>query len=195
MTLTIMGEVEAGRALRRDGARPGDDIWVSGYLGGAALALGHLQGSKPWDGPFDAAAMERLHRPDPRVALGESLQGVATAAIDVSDGLVADLQHICERSSLGAQIEWPRVPLHPSLRAINPDRQMACALTGGDDYELCFTAPASAAAAIGRIAGDLRVPLTRIGNMQAGAPVVTVLDARGAVLPLAAPGYDHFTQK
>ncbi len=141
----IMGEAPHGKALRRDGARSGDDIWVSGTLGDAALALAALKRRirlKPAELAHCAA---RLHRPQPRIALGLALRGVAHSAIDISDGLLADLGHILERSDVAAEIELAALPASAILRRYL-DRVAACSalLAGGDDYELCFTAPRAA---------------------------------------------------
>jgi len=144
LCVTILGEVPAGQALRRDGARPGDDIWVSGELGGAAYALSD---------PRDAGAAKRLHEPDPRVALGEHLRGIATSAIDVSDGLAQDLGHILERSGVGATLEYARLPKH---RIADPALEQRCVLAGGDDYELLFTAPVKKRDDVERLSGEPR---------------------------------------
>ncbi len=192
MTLTAFGEIENGRALRRDGSRAGDDVWVSGSLGGAALALMHLQSRltlKP--GVFERAAV-RLHLPQPRIALGEALLYLATAAIDVSDGLLADLGHIATRSGLAATVDWPAVPLAPPLLSVGPAERMACSLSGGDDYELCFTAPPAARGAIDAVSARLGLPLTRIGTMGAPGAGVTVLDEHGRAIRIDRPGFDHF---
>jgi thiamine-monophosphate kinase len=185
INITALGEVPAGVAMYRAGARPGDDIWVSGELGGAALALAH---------PEVAAVASRLHRPEPRVELGERLRGLARAAIDVSDGLAGDLAHILERSQVGAVIEYasiPRPAAFEKFRSLERD----CVLSGGDDYELLFTAGAQQRREIEALARELRIPLTRIGairpNAAAGAAKLVVLDAAGQ--PLAhRGGFDHF---
>jgi len=185
INITALGEVPAGVAMYRAGARPGDDIWVSGELGGAALALAH---------PEIAAVAGRLHRPEPRVELGERLRGLARAAIDVSDGLAGDLVHILERSQVGAVLEYasiPRPAAFEKFRSLERD----CVLSGGDDYELLFTAGAQQRREIEALARELRIPLTRIGairpNAAAGAAKLVVLDAAGQ--PLAhRGGFDHF---
>ncbi len=193
ITLTVFGEVETGKALRRDRALAGDDIWVSGSLGGAALALRHLQGAMVLKPGVVESVLERLHTPLPRIALGLALLDIAHAAIDVSDGLVADLKHICERSGLAAAIEWPSIPLSPSLLSVGPEVRIACALAGGDDYELCFTAPENVRSKLESIAAQLDIPLTKIGKMQAGDPEVVVQDERGKALKLDVDGFDHFS--
>lgn len=193
MTLTVFGEAPAGSALRRSGAGAGDDVWVSGSLGGAALALKHMQSAvllKP--NVFDRAA-ERLHTPLPRVELGLALLGIATAAIDVSDGLLADLGHVCERSQLAATIDWANVPLSPALLSVGPEIRIACGLAGGDDYELCFTAPASNRERIDAISSRVALPLTRIGTMHEGEARVQVRDERGQILNVLTAGFDHFS--
>ncbi len=179
LCVTILGEVPAGTALRRDGARPGDDIWVSGELGGAALALEH---------PETARAAKRLHEPEPRVALGERLRGLASAAIDLSDGFAQDLGHILERSGVAAQVRYADLPKFPIRDALLERR---CVLAGGDDYELAFTAPPAARAAIEALAAPLGVGLARVGALEAGAPRLRLVDARGRDMPVA-PGFDHF---
>ena len=188
----IMGEVEAGQALRRDGAKIGDDIWVSGELGGAALALLHLQGKLSLSASESADCAHRLHDPAPRVALGLALRGIAGSAIDISDGLLADLGHILRRSNAGAEIRLRDIPCGNGLReyyAETPGQRAL--LAGGDDYELCFTAPPTQAATIARIADQLRLPLTAIGQIVAGRELI-VRDDNAAPLDLNYTGFDHF---
>jgi thiamine-monophosphate kinase len=177
--VAILGEVPAGLALTRGGARPGDDIWVSGELGGAALAL---------ESPGNAAAARRLHEPEPRVELGERLRGIASAAIDVSDGFAQDLGHILERSAVGALVHYELLPKFPCEA---PQPQQRCVLAGGDDYELIFTAPQPARAQIEALSATLRLALTRVGSIQPGPARLHLLDARGKPMQ-AARGYDHF---
>lgn len=195
VTLTVIGEADPKNVLRRDRAREGDEIWISGDLGGAALALRRLRNELVLAESDFAVAAGRLHRPLPRVALGRALSGLAHAAIDVSDGLLADLGHICERSRLAAAVVWPQVPLSAPLRTLPQALQLACALSGGDDYELCFTAPAAAGARIETLAGELALPLTRIGRMAAltgTVAAVMVTDVAGRAITVPAAGYDHF---
>jgi len=179
LCVAIMGEVPAGLALMRGGARPGDDIWVSGELGGAALAL---------EQPDNAAAAKRLHQPEPRVELGERLRGVAHAAIDVSDGFAQDLGHILERSGVGAVVHYALLPKVPCA---DPVLQQRCVLSGGDDYELIFTAPQPARAQIEALCAALGLALTRVGSIQPGEPRLQVLDAQGKPMAVAR-GFDHF---
>ena len=195
MTLTVLGEVPAGKALRRDRARAGDDIWVSGSLGGAAIALKHLQGAALLNPVILERALERLHKPVPRIALGCALRDVAHSAIDLSDGLVADLAHICERSALAAVVDWQSVPLSPALLSVGPDLRVACALAGGDDYELCFTAGEGVRLEIESLAATTGVAVARIGKMQRGDPRVTVNDEHGSPIKLAVAGFDHFAAR
>jgi thiamine-monophosphate kinase len=188
----ILGEVPAGQALRRGGARPGDEVWISGTLGDAALALAQRRGELSLPAAARDAALLRLDRPEPRVALGTALLGIASAAIDVSDGLVADLGHLARASGVRAVIGWEAVPLSAGglpLRA-HPSVQR-CALSGGDDYELCFTAPASARRRIEAIADALALRVTHIGRVEAGS-AVAVLDASGREMHLEQGGFDHF---
>ncbi|HZW25273.1 MAG TPA: thiamine-phosphate kinase [Gallionella sp.] len=188
LCVTIFGEVPPQQALRRSGAQPGDDVWVSGTLGDAALALAHLQGHIALSGSDLAACAEHLHRPQPRIELGLALRGVANSAIDVSDGLLADLGHILECSGAGAEIMLDALPLSQVLRSRSQQR---LALAGGDDYELCFTVPAARAAEVPAIAERLGLPLTRIGKIVAGRGCI-VQDANGNPLHIETEGYDHF---
>lgn len=189
----IIGEAPAGAALRRDGARAGDDVWVSGTLGDAALALAAAKGRVRLSGGERRRVEAKLDAPTPRIALGRALRGVARSAIDVSDGLVADLGHICERSRVAARIELPRVPASAALgRLLDRPVARAALLAGGDDYELVFTAARSRRAAVERIGRRLRARLTRIGAIARGRPAVTVVDGAGRPLRLRGTGFDHF---
>ncbi|NWG87085.1 MAG: thiamine-phosphate kinase [Hydrogenophilaceae bacterium] len=192
LSVTILGEVEPGQALRRDAAQVGDEIWVSGELGGAALGLQHLLGERSLEPAESEACLARLHRPSPRVALGRKLIGVAHACIDISDGLLADLGHILERSSVGAEIHLASLPLAEaaSKRLAQPE-VMRAALAGGDDYELCFTAPAERAAAVMQAAAAVGVAVTRIGRIKHDAGI-RLLGVEGRELPMQASGFDHF---
>jgi thiamine-monophosphate kinase len=183
ITITAIGEVPAGVALFRAGARAGDDIWVSGELGGAALALVH---------PEIAAAAARLHRPEPRVELGERLRGLANAAIDVSDGLSSDLGHILERSQIGALVRYPELPRAQAFAGLGDAAlERDCVLSGGDDYELLFTAAPARRPDLEALAAELVLPLTRIGTVQPGEPRLVVLDAEGQPMRYRR-GFDHF---
>ncbi|TCJ20226.1 thiamine-phosphate kinase [Parasulfuritortus cantonensis] len=192
LSVTILGEVPAGQALRRDGARVGDDLWVSGELGGAALGLRHLQGQLRLAEAEAAACLERLHAPEPRVALGRALAGLANSAIDVSDGLLGDLGHILERSRLGAEIELAALPVPAVLAARLPaPLALACLLAGGDDYELCFSAPPGRRAAVQAAAHSVGVAVSRIGHIGA-EPGLRVRRPDGGLLDMEVTGFDHF---
>jgi thiamine-monophosphate kinase len=186
ISVTAMGEVPAGLALFRAGAKPGDDLWVSGELGGAALALMH---------PEIADAAQRLHRPEPRVELGERLRGVAHAAIDVSDGLTGDLPHILKRSGVGATVRYAEVPRSAAFSKLdNADLEKNCVLSGGDDYELLFTASVDRRSLLEALSRELRLPLARIGTITPGDANLTVLDEGGRPLPHRG-GFDHFAAR
>ena len=190
--VTILGEAPAGRALRRSGARVNDGIWVTGDLGAAALAVAHLSGRVHLNADDAALCQERLHRPEPRVVLGNMLCCVAHAAIDVSDGLLADLGHLLEASGVGAEIEFDRLPVHPVLAAKRHDPLVQqCLLAGGDDYELCFTAPPERERAILAAAQAADVPVCRIGRIT-GEPGTVVLDGEGREMAIGETGFDHF---
>jgi len=190
LCVTIMGEVSAQQALRRDGAQLDDEIWVSGKLGDAALALAHLQGKLSLPEAELVTVAPALHQPQPRVALGLALSGLAHSAIDISDGLLADLGHILDASQVGAQLEFAAVPMSDVLRS-HQDLVAPCALAGGDDYELCFTAAPQHHAELLRLSVELSVPLTRIGKIIAGKGCV-VRDGTGNPINLARGGYEHF---
>lgn len=187
--VTAHGFVEPARALRRDGARVGDDVWVSGTLGDAAGAL--LQ----WRAGEGSVARlrARLDRPSPRVAFGMALRDIAHAAIDVSDGLLADLGHVCAASGTGADVEVEALPASPALRAAFDDaRRTALQATGGDDYELCFAAPPGARDVVAAAARQAGVAATRIGRIVAGRRVCA-LRADGLAWEVAGtPGHVHF---
>jgi thiamine-monophosphate kinase len=194
LSLTALGEVGAGMEIRRSGARVGDRVWVSGTIGDAWLGLRVLRGLYPdlpvGDREFLTA---RFRLPEPRVALGPRLAGVAHAMCDISDGLVADLGHICEASGTGATISLPAVPLSAAARrlaAADPALPVSLA-TGGDDYELLFAAPPEASKAIERLAADLALPLTAIGMIEGGAGV-RLLDTAGREVPVVSAGWTHF---
>jgi thiamine-monophosphate kinase len=195
LCVTAIGEVPAGQALTRGGARPGDDVYVSGALGDAALALMATDGRLTLAEDASAACRQRLELPEPRVALGLALRGTASAAIDVSDGLTGDLGHILERSGVGARIDVDKLPARPWLAAMlrNPRRALAlqCLLAGGDDYELCFTARNAMRERIDALARGLGLALTRIGKITAASGLV-VRDEAGAPLPALPHAFDHF---
>jgi thiamine-monophosphate kinase len=191
LCITVLGFVPRGQALLRSGARPSDDLWVSGTVGDARLALGHRLGEWSLDAAAQAASVARMDRPTPRVALGLALRGVAHAAIDVSDGLLADLGHILRRSGVGATVQADACPASPALRAQSAQRQRLCQLAGGDDYELLFTAPPAARNAVAAAAAQAATPVTRIGRIDA-EPDLRLIDASGQVLDNVYAGFDHF---
>ena len=183
VTLTAHGFVPAGAALRRDGARVGDEVWVSGTLGDAAGALAQWQAGGAIAPPLRA----RLDRPTPRVALGLALRGIASSCIDISDGLLADLAHITRASGVGAELEADALPASPALGAAFASEAMRrLQATGGDDYELCFTAAATQREAVQALGARLGLPLARIGRIVAGSGV------HCAGLGPVVPGYQHF---
>jgi thiamine-monophosphate kinase len=190
--ITAIGEVPRGAALTRAGAQPGDDVYVSGTVGDAALALVAAGGGELQLDFVDAAAVQaRLDRPEPRVALGQALRGIATACIDVSDGLLGDLTHVGERSGIGARIEWAAVPQSPALRRQRSEVRQRCALAGGDDYELLFAAPAAQRKRVQSAAAQAGVAVTRIGEV-VSEPGVIVVDEHGRKLTGSFAAYDHF---
>jgi thiamine-monophosphate kinase len=194
LTLTAIGEVAAGTEIRRSGARPGDRVWVSGTIGDAYLGLAVLRGGYAGLPAQDRAALaDRYQLPEPRTALGPRLVGIAHAMQDVSDGLVADLRHICAASQVGATVALASLPLSTAARhAIAGAADLPVKLaTGGDDYELLFTASPEKDAAIARLAAELSLPITAIGSIEQGAGV-RLLAAAGGEIPVAVAGWSHF---
>jgi thiamine-monophosphate kinase len=194
ISVTVIGAVPPELALRRDGARVGDDIWLSGCTGDAGLALAHLRAGVPLSGAALAHCLARLHTPVPCVALGLALRGIATSAIDVSDGLAADLGHIGERSGVALALRYPALPRSRALQdCADPRLAQECLLAGGDDYELAFTAAPDARGRLAALTGELGLALTRIGTVSAGEPgLVSVCDAAGARMRIEKKGFDHF---
>ena len=191
ISITALGEVPSGRALRRNGAQPGDVVLVSGTIGDACLGLGVARGEI--EGDADGFLLGRYRLPTPRLPLAPLLSRYAHAAIDVSDGLVADLGHIAEESGMRAVIEAARVPLSPPAKALVDARPglIADLITGGDDYELLLTTPRNMADDLILAAADLHIPLTPIGHIEGGRGVA-VLQSDGKEMALARPGYMHF---
>jgi thiamine-monophosphate kinase len=189
LSLTALGQVPKGQALRRRGARPGDDLFVSGTLGDAALGLLVFKGKL--DPPPDARDLltRRYRLPQPRLALGQALRGLGHAAIDVSDGLLADLGHILETSKVGAELWADRLPLSPAARDLPGARDAA--LAGGDDYELLFTVPAGRRDDVAALGRRLDLPLTRIGTTDASSRL-RVIDAAGREFAPVSRGWQHF---
>lgn len=200
LCITVFGQVPAGLALRRDGARAGDDLWVSGTPGDARLALGALRGEWTLAPPVLERLRTRLERPTPRLALGRRLRSMATSCIDVSDGLLGDLGHILDASDVGATVDAAKASepmtanLDPSGAAAGPGIEIArgAALAGGDDYELVFTAPPAARAGVLEAGVQAATRVTRIGRIEA-APGLRVTDGRGGSLDAGAwRSFDHF---
>lgn len=198
--ITVFGEVPPGQALLRSGARPGDDLYVSGTLGDARLALEVFRGTRSVPQAAFEAARERMEQPTPRVALGLALRGVATAAADISDGLVGDLGHILKASGTGACIDTSiAINLiaargHLTLEGGQSDAEFAleCVLAGGDDYELVFTAPPEARNRVKAAAVQTRTPVTRIGRIEA-EPGLRLVDGSGAPVAGRFTSFDHFS--
>jgi len=185
--IQVMGQVPAGTGLRRSGAQKGDKIFVSGMLGDAALALQQIkQGEQP-----ETELRNRLDYPVPRIDLGKRLQGIANSCIDISDGLIADLGHILEASVTGARISTASFPLSGFLATLDTDNAIRLALSGGDDYELCFTIPAGKTEKIEQIGKELDLPITCIGEITDG----TGLELSDYIKPLESSGFNHFAQE
>jgi thiamine-monophosphate kinase len=191
--ISVFGEVPTGRALLRSGACPGDDLYVSGTVGDARLALEVFRGRIALDGTAFETVRVALEQPRPRVALGLALQGVASSAIDVSDGLLGDLSHILRRAGVGAEVDADAVPRSAVLAAQPIGTQRQCTLAGGDDYELLFTAPPAQAAQVQQAAAQAATRITRIGRVTAAAGQLVVRDAQGQPLDNAFRSFDHFS--
>ncbi|HTR57076.1 MAG TPA: thiamine-phosphate kinase [Casimicrobiaceae bacterium] len=197
LCVTILGEVPVGQALLRSGAQPGDAIYVSGRLGDAALAVAHHQRRISLASEELQRCDAAMLRPTPRVALGEQLRGVASAVIDLSDGLVGDLGHVLDASRVGATLQLAAIPRSEAIdhRLSGTERGIAlqCMLAGGDDYELCFTVPEARAAEVDALASALPLALTRIGVIEKRAGLA-VLDEDGGALPTLPRAFDHFAR-
>jgi thiamine-monophosphate kinase len=189
--ITVMGQVPPGQALLRSGAQPGDRLWASGRLGDARLALEVFRGSVALVGEAFEAVRRAMELPQPRVALGLALRGVATSAIDLSDGLVGDLGHVLARSGVGATVAVDRIPRSDILAAQPRALQHTCVLAGGDDYELLFTAAPAHDAAVRAAGARAGVAVTPIGHIEAGAGL-RLVDAAGQAVAFAERGFDHF---
>ncbi|MFG6467953.1 thiamine-phosphate kinase [Roseateles sp. BYS87W] len=185
LCITVFGEAPPGQALLRSGARVGDELWVSGRLGDARLALEVFRGRVSLPGDAFAQVRRAMEWPTPRLALGQALRGVATAALDLSDGLLGDLGHLLAASGVGARVELDALPRSEVLAAQPAALQRECLLAGGDDYELVFTAPP------GALLPQVGVPLTRIGRIEA-APGLRVVDAAGQPVDHGLHSFDHF---
>ena len=194
LCITALGEVPIGEALRRDGAQLGDDLWISGQPGLAALGLAQLQDRVQLPEAIAARCIAALQRPLPRVELGLALSSrkLAHSAIDISDGLLADLGHIAECSGLDAEVLETQLPYLPP--GIDSSVARKAQLSGGDDYELVFSAPSGKRHDLAALAAQLDLPLWRIGRMSKGKGVVRLLDENGQIVPMTCKGFDHFGQ-
>lgn len=197
ISITAMGDLPHEMGLTRSGAQVGDDIWVSGNVGGSYAALMHRWGKWTLPAHLFPSAAERMDRPQARNALGTALLSSATACADISDGLAQDLGHILERSDVTAEIDWDRVPVHPAVRALGQTEQIEAAMSGGDDYELIFTAPSAKRGLIEQAAISALTPVTRIGTIttepvDADGSRLKLFNARGDQLLLPQTGFDHF---
>ena len=199
LCITVFGEVPTGQALLRSGARPGDDLYVSGTLGDARLALEALLGHSPLPAEVLARARQRLERPTPRVALGQSLRGIASSAMDLSDGLLGDLSHILKASGVGARIDThitsnliaEKAYLSSGNGHFDLEFIRQCTLAGGDDYELAFTAPPARRDAVAAASQASGTPVTRIGTVLA-EPGLQLVDAQGQAVEHRYASFDHF---
>lgn len=193
--IAVFGEVPPGQALLRSGARPGDELWVShpvgGGLGDARLALEVFRGRIALQGDAFERVRARMEMPTPRVALGQALRGVATSAIDLSDGLAGDLGHVLARSRVGATIEVDALPCSEVLATLPIEQRRECGLAGGDDYELLFSAPPAREREVRAAAAASGCAATRIGRIEA-APGLRCVDGRGHALSADVAGHDHF---
>jgi thiamine-monophosphate kinase len=191
INITAMGEVPTGQALLRSGAKAGDDVWISGTLGDARLALEVFRGTLSLSATqFDEARL-RMEMPEPRVALGRALRGIATSAVDVSDGLAGDIGHLLKRSHVGATLRLADLPRSAVLGAMPEDIQQLCLLTGGDDYELVFTAPAEARERVLDAGHASGTPVYRVGRIDE-EPGLRVVDGAGRPLQGLLQSFDHF---
>ncbi len=193
-SITALGWAPSAKVISRRGARPRDEIYVSGTIGDAVLGLACAKGTVDVDDTAKRHFLTRFRRPDPRIELGTRLAGLASACLDVSDGLVADLAHLCDASGVGAVVNATAVPVStPAAQQVTADQGLLISLiTGGDDYELVFTAPAAEANAIGRLGHDLALPLTKVGRIVEGRGVHVVNDA-GEEISIEQGGYAHFS--
>jgi thiamine-monophosphate kinase len=191
IAITVIGQVPPGAALRRSGAAAGDDLWVSGTLGDARLALEAFRGRVALQGEAFEAVRRAMERPEPRVALGRALRGIASAAIDLSDGLLGDLGHVLAASQVGATVDVDALPRSPWLAAQPLALQRECVLAGGDDYELLFAAPSAARDAVLGAARAAGVTVERCGRLDA-SPGLRVVDAHGRPVDHPFHGFDHF---
>ena len=191
ISITVIGSVPNTQALKRSSAQAGDELWVSGTLGDARLALEVLQNKRTLAPDLFAKASKRLHRPEPRVALGLALRGIGSAAIDVSDGLLGDLSHLINQSSLSATLFVDDLPLGDALSSQTIDTRYALALNGGDDYELCFSAPADKHQAVIDAGQRSQTQVTCIGRLDKGSGI-EIQDHQGKLISAVNQSFDHF---
>ena len=191
LCVTVFGSVPEAQALKRSGASAGDEIWVSGTVGDARLALAAMLEEITLDNDQLTLAATRLHQPMPRNALGLALRGIASAAIDVSDGLLGDLGHILEQSGCGAVVDTNTLPLGPALARRRPPETLEFAMNGGDDYELCFCAPANRHQDVLEAGRRSQTAVTCIGHLRA-EPGILLLDEQAQALSLTRRSFDHF---
>ena len=189
--ITVFGQVPPGQALLRSGAQVGDDLWVSGTLGDARLALEVFRGTVALAGDVFESLRRAMELPQPRIALGMALRGLASSAIDISDGLIGDLQHVLKRSGVGAVVDADALPRSALLAQQTRAMQLECLVAGGDDYELLFTAPPSNRDAVLRAGQQGGVHVTRCGRITAGS-TLAIVDAQGQPLPQSFHAFDHF---
>ncbi len=191
--ITVFGQIPFGQAIRRDKARHGDDIWISGTIGDARLALAHCRKETVLDEDEFKKVLPRLQMPMPRIALGIALRKIASAALDLSDGLWGDLTHILDASKVGATLNIDALPISPIL-ARQPEKfRILCALGGGDDYELCFTAPVSKRGRVLEVSAKTGIPVTRIGFIE-NEPGLRLCNNEGELQPFSCHSFDHFRQ-
>ena len=193
ISITILGKTNKNAVLRRDGARNNDDIYVSGTVGDSAVGLQIIKGTiKCLDNVDQVYLMDRYRLPQPRVKLGTALVEVASSAMDISDGLVQDIGHICTESGLAARINWPSIPLSESIKLLVDNQKIPISLVmnGGDDYELLFTAPIKLRGSIEKISRDTNTPITRIGRMAAGSDVIVLDNDERSIVPMGT-GFRH----
>lgn len=192
ISITILGEIPPGHALRRNAAQVNDDIWISGSLGDARLALASYHNEITLDPAAQAIAGERMHKPTPRVELGIALRNIAHAAIDISDGLSGDLGHILKQSHVGATLMIDQLPAGPMLRLQKQEIRRHFSFAGGDDYELCFTVPVEKREAVLAASRHTNITVTRIGTIEAISGL-RLVDSSGTLLNLDVTSFDHFS--
>lgn len=192
ISVTAMGHVDSSMALRRSAAQVGDEIWISGFLGAADVALDLIEGRLPVDADLLAATRTALELPSPPLNFAPQLCGIAHAALDISDGLAQDLGHILEASQCGAELQYDRLPVDPALASLPSDRQRKAVLAGGDVYQLCFTAPPEHHTQIKKLARAADVRVTHVGRITAEHGL-RIYDGTGQLIHLDSAGFDHFS--